>query len=407
MKTVWIVHQYASTVETGIGGRHFYLAQELSKLGYKVYVIASSANHLLHNKPNITGEITFEDVEGFTFVWVKMPDYKAAHSKQRALNWFLFPLRIQAVSKLLPNKPDAILCSSPSPIAFLGAKRLAKKFSARLVFEVRDIWPLTLIEVGGYSKKHPFIRFMQWIENKAYCESDRVISNLKYSVDHMAKHGLSRDKFTWIPNGFSLDEVKRPIPLSKDVLDKLPQNSFIVGYTGTFGLANDLFTLIDAAEILKGYSEIRFVLVGGGKDKELLDEYINEKKLRNITVLDFINKRQVQSMLFEFDALAIGAKKEALYQYGVSPNKLYDYLYAGKPILYYIESGKYRPINDYKCGVEVPSENPQALAKAVLEVYNLSNSQRNAMSENARGAVLNEYEYSVLAKKLSKVLFED
>lgn len=406
MKTVWIVHQYASTVETGIGGRHFYLAQELSKLGYNVYVIASSANHLLHNKPNITGDITFEDVEGFTFVWVKMPDYKAAHSKQRVLNWFLFPLRIQAISKLLPNKPDAILCSSPSPIAFLGAKRLAKKFSARLVFEVRDIWPLTLTEVGGYSKKHPFIRFMQWVENKAYRDSDRVISNLKNSVDHMVSHGLRQDKFTWIPNGFSLQEVKRPSPLSKDILEKLPKKCFIVGYAGTFGLANDLFTLIDAAEILKDYCKIKFVFVGGGKEKEELIKYIEAKRLTNITILDFIKKRQVQSMLFEFDALSIGAKKESLYQFGVSPNKLYDYLYAAKPILYYIESGKYRPVNDFKCGFEVPSENPQALAKSILEVYRLSNSQRNAMGENARKAVLKEYEYSVLAKKLIKVLFE-
>src|SRR5699024_9089121 len=154
-KTIWIIHQYASTPETGMGGRHYYLADELGKMGHKVYVIASSANHLLRNSPELTGNYTFEARENFTFVWVKMPEYKEAHSKQRAINWLLFPWKIQKLSKIIADKPDAILSSSPSPIAFLGAERLAKKFKARLVFEVRDIWPLTLIELGGYSPKHP------------------------------------------------------------------------------------------------------------------------------------------------------------------------------------------------------------------------------------------------------------
>lgn len=404
MKTIWIVHQYASTPETGMGGRHFYLAQELAKQGHKVYVIASSANHLLHSQPKLTGDITFEPVAGFTFVWVKMPHYSEAHSKQRALNWFLFPWRIQKLAKLIKDKPDAVLCSSPSPIAFLGAQRLAKKFKAKLVFEVRDIWPLTLTEVGGYSSKHPFIRFMQWVENKAYRDSDRVVSNLKNSVEHMVEHGLEREKFTWVANGFSLDEVQNAVPLEVEVVDQLPINKFIVGYAGTFGLANDLYTFIDAAEILNNEKEISFVLVGGGKDKKKLIDYISSKNIKNITILDFIKKKQVQSMLAKFDALAVGAKKEPMYRFGVSPNKLFDYLYAAKPILYYIESGDYKPIESSDAGIEVESENPQALAAAILQLYQMPEEQRQQMGENGRKAALEEYEYGSLAKKLAEVL---
>lgn len=407
MKTVWIVNQYVSTPETGMGGRHFYLAQELAKQGYKVYVIASSANHLLHSQPKLTGDITFEPVAGFTFVWVKMPPYSEAHSKQRALNWFLFPWRIQKLAKLIKDKPDAVLCSSPSPIAFLGAQRLAKKFKAKLVFEVRDIWPLTLTEVGGYSPKHPFIRFMKWVENKAYRDSDRVVSNLKNSVEHMVEHGLEREKFTWVANGFSLDEVQNAVPLEVEVVDQLPINKFIVGYAGTFGLANDLYTFIDAAEILNNEKEISFVLVGGGKDKKKLIDYISSKNIKNITILDFIKKKQVQSMLAKFDALAVGAKKEPMYRFGVSPNKLFDYLYAAKPILYYIESGDYKPIESSDAGIEVESENPQALAAAILHLYQMPEEQRQQMGENGRKAALEEYEYGMLAKKLAKVLLAD
>jgi glycosyltransferase involved in cell wall biosynthesis len=251
-----------------MGGRHYYLARELAKQGYKVYLIASASHHLLREKPVFKGVFKQEQIDGFTFVWVQMPDYEEAHSKQRALNWFLFPWRIQKLAGMLPDKPDTVLSSSPSPIAFLGAQRLAKKFSARLVFEVRDIWPLTLTEIGGYSPSHPFIRFMQWVEDKAYRDSDAVVSNLKNAVEHMASRGMSPDKFTWIPNGFSLDEVNQKAPLNEKAAGQLPQGKFIVGYTGTLGVANALDTLIEAASNLRQYPEIAFVLVGGARKNQ-------------------------------------------------------------------------------------------------------------------------------------------
>lgn len=406
-KTIWIVHQYASTPETGMGGRHFYLAQELAKQGHKVYVIASSANHLLHSQPKLTGDITFEPVAGFTFVWVNMPAYSEAHSKQRALNWFLFPWRIQKLAKLIADKPDAVLCSSPSPIAFLGAQRLAKKFKAKLIFEVRDIWPLTLTEIGGYSPKHPFIRLMQWVENKAYKDSDQVVSNLKNSVEHMIEHGLQKDKFTWVANGFSLDEVNQNTPLTPEVKADLPKDKFIIGYTGTLGVANSLDTLLEAAEHLKEQKDIAFVLVGRGKEKVQLQASVKEKQLSNVTFIDPIPKVQIQAMLNEFDACFIGLTKDPLFRFGVSPNKLFDYLYSGKPILYAIDSGAYKPVEDAGAGLQIEPENPQALADAVLKLYQLPEAERKQMGENGRKTALEQYEYGMLAKKLEKVLFGD
>ncbi|GLR64387.1 glycosyltransferase family 4 protein [Marinospirillum insulare] len=405
-KTIWIVHQYASTPETGMGGRHFYLAQELAKQGHKVYVIASSANHLLNNQPKLSGAITFEPIAGFTFVWVKMPQYDEAHSKQRALNWFLFPWRIQKLAKLIKDKPDAILCSSPSPIAFLGAQRLAKKFSAKLVFEVRDIWPLTLTEIGGYSAKHPFIRLMQWVENKAYRESDHVVSNLKNSVEHMVEHGLQRDKFTWVANGFSLDEVNQKAPLSPAVEQQLPKDKFIIGYTGTLGVANSLDTLLEAAELLKEQAEIEFVLVGRGKEKETLQASVKEKQLTNITFIDPIPKVQIQAMLSKFDACYIGWLKDDLYRFGIGANKIPEYLYSGKPIIH-AYSGACDPVGQFNAGLIIEAENPQALAKAILKLYQLPEDQRQKMGNNGRKAALEEYEYGMLTKKLEKVLFGD
>ena len=399
------MQQYASTPDTGFAGRQFYLAQELAKLGHKVYLIASSANHLLYRHPDLKGEFTFEPIAGFTFVWVKMPKYAQAHSKQRALNWFLFPWRIQKLAKLIKDKPDAILCSSPSPITFLGAQRLAKHFSARLVFEVRDIWPLTLTEIGGYSPKHPFIRFMQWVEDKAYRDSDRVVSNLKNSVEHMVVHGLQREKFTWVANGFSLDEVNQKATISEEVEQQLPEDKFIIGYTGRLGVANSLDTLIEAAELLKEQTAIEFVLVGRGEKKETLQASVKEKELNNVTFIDQIPKVQIQAMLNKFDACFIGWLKDDLYRYGIGANKIPEYFYSGRPIIH-AYSGACDPIKEFHAGLVAEAEDPKALAHIILQLYQMSEEQRQQMGKNSRKAALEEYEYAKLAEKLAGVLFD-
>lgn len=405
-KTVWIFLQYASTPATGIGGRHYYLGRELAKQGYQVYLIASASHHLLREKPVFNGAFEIEKLEaGFNFVWVRMPDYEEAHSKQRALNWFLFPWRIQKLARLLPDKPDTILSSSPSLLTFLGAQRLAKKFKARLVFEVRDIWPLTLTEIGGYSTKHPFIRLMQWVEDKAYRDADAVVSNLKNAVEHMVSRGMASDKFNWVPNGFSLDEVNENTPLNDQVLAQLPKNKFIVGYTGTLGVANALDTLIEAASNLVEHSNIVFVLVGDGKQKAALQASAQERKLGNVVFIEPIPKVQIQAMLSHFDVCYIGLTKDPLFRFGVSPNKLFDYLYSAKPVIYGIESGSYRPIDEARAGLQVAAEDPRQLADAVLKLYQMPAQERHALGENGRKAALAEYEYGQLSEKLAGVLF--
>lgn len=406
MKTVWIVNQYASTPENGMGGRSYYLGKELAKMGYQVYLIASSSNHLLHKKIELNESVKIENLaDGLNFVLVNMPDYDGAHSKQRVLNWFLFSWRIQKLAKIIKDKPDAILCSSPSLIAFLGAERLSRKFKSRLIFEVRDIWPLTLTEIGGYSSKHPFIRLMQWVEDRAYRNADIVVSNLKNSVDHMVSRGMERYKFSWIPNGFSLDEINQAKELDDKILIKLPKEKFLVGYVGTFGLANDLVSVLKAASHLKEFRDIAFVFVGGGKDKGYLLKLSSDLELDNVYFLDFIEKKQVQSILKYFDAVLVGAKKHPMYRFGVSPNKLFDYLASAKPIIYHIESANYHPVNDAKCGIQVEPENPNQLAQAVLTLYQLPESQRVVMGGNGRRVALEQYEYGQLSEKLADVLF--
>ena len=405
-KVVWIINQYATTVETGLGGRHFYLSRELAKKGYKVYLIGSSSSHLLRVNPIVTSRFSAESIDGFTFVWVEMPKYSGARSPIRILNWFLFPFRLQKLPSFVQEKPDVILCSSPPPFAFLGAQRLARKFGAKLIFEVRDIWPLTLMQLGGYSPRNPLIRMMQWVEDRAYREAEVVVSNLKGDVEHMVDRGLRPDKFRWVPNGFSKGEVDTCASVDAAYFASIPQDKFIVGYAGTFGLANSLHTLIDAAEILKENSDVVFVFVGGGIDQQRLIDSAKAKGLSNIYFLDFVQKQAIHSVLAKFDVLTVGAQKSPLYRFGVSPNKLFDYMAAGKPVIYHIDSGKYRPAAEHGFGLQVEPENPAALAEAVLSLFNMTEEQRRVLGENGRKAGLEFYEYEALASKLETAMFD-
>ncbi|OKY73766.1 MAG: glycosyltransferase WbuB [Desulfobulbaceae bacterium DB1] len=404
-KTIWLINQYASTPQTGMGGRHYYLAKELAKQGHKVYLVAASFTHLLREPPTMDAAFKMEAAEGFHFVWVRMPEYHDAHDKKRVLNWFIFAWRLLKLPRIIADKPDVILASSPAPFVFLAAQRLAREMGARFAFEVRDIWPLSLMELGGYSRNNPIIRIMQWVEDKAYRYSDVVLSNLPYAVDHMVARGMDRDKFAWVPNGFSLADVSLHVPLPEAVRAQIPQDKFIVGYTGTLGVANALDTLIGAAAILKDQADVVFVLVGGGKEKIRLMK--KDQTLHNVVFVDPIAKTQIQTMLAQFDVCFIGLTKDPLFRFGVSPNKLFDYFYAGKPILYAIESGRYLPVDEAKAGISIPAENPQAIAEAVLQLKALSPEERARLGQNGREYALENHDYARLAEKLASVLLND
>ena len=400
-KTFWLINQYASTPETGMGGRHYYFAKELAKQGHQVYLIAAGFTHLLRLPPVLKNEFTIQPIlDNFNFVWIKVPEYSDAHNKKRVFNWFDFAWKLLKLPRVISDKPDAILYSSPSLIPFLGAQRLAKKFNAKLAFEVRDIWPLTVMELGSYSPKHPFVQLMQWIEDRAYRDSSAVLSNLPNAVEHMVDRGMSRDKFTWIPNGFDRAEFENPQPLDELVNSALPKDKFIIGYAGTIGLANALDTLVEAARILRTETQIMFVMVGGGKEKPHLIK--KAKGLDNVIFIDPIPKQQIQSLLEEFDVCYIGLRNKSVFRFGVSPNKLPDYLFSSKPIIHSFPGSKVC-VEKTKAGLSVPTENPKALAEAILRLYFMSPEERQKMGESGCRYALRYHQYSKLTHKLVNV----
>lgn len=406
MARIWIINQYASTPQTGMGGRHHYFARELVRRGHEVTVVAASWHHLLRDDIDSETLPTTELVDGYRFFRVRVPRYSEAHAHQRVLNWLLFALRVAGIHRRLQGRPDAILYSSPSLIGYLGAERLAQRLGVRLIFEVRDIWPLTLVEIGGYSSRHPFIRFLRWVEDRAYVRADAFVSNLEGAIEHMTSRGMDRNRFTWVPNGISTEASEAPEPLTAAVAEKIPGTGLRIAYTGTLGLANSLDTLIEAAVLIRDLSDVHFILAGRGRERARLEQQVVRHGLCNVIFTGPVPKRQVQSLLAAVDACYIGWRVSSLYQWGIAANKLAEYFWAGKPVLHSF-SGRYDPNEKSGGGITVPAEDPQALAAAIRKLHDMPEAERRRMGENGRRAALEHYDYAKLAIKLEQVLVPD
>ena len=405
-KTVWIINEYAGSPYHGMVYRHYYIGRELIRKGYKVYIITASFSHLFFNQPKVRKKFDFEVIDGINYIWTKVPKYKHSRDKVRAFKWLTFTFRtyFQLPTDSI-EKPDVILVSSPAPFPIISGYKWAKKYNAKFLYEVRDIWPLTLIELGNYSPNHPFIKLMEIFERFAYEKADKIISVLPLFDRYLKEKGFNPDKFVYVPNGICIDEVRKSEPLSKEVKKKIPVDKFIVIYTGTFGKANALEYLIQAAGLLRNNTKIKFVLVGKGTEEQKLRNLVKNLKLDNTIFIPPVPKRQVQEILKLSDCCYIGLRKEKLFKYGVSPNKLFDYMLSEKPIVYAISSGN-SPVKEAQCGITVEAENPKAIAEGILKLYKMTERERKKLGENGRKYVLKYHTYEKIAEKLDKTISE-
>ncbi len=390
MKRIWIINEYAGSPYYGMEFRHYYLGKELVKLGYKVNIISSNYSHLFKNFPR-PGK---EKIDGIEYFWIKTFNYGKAHSKKRVLKWFLFSCKLF----LLPFKlerPDVIIVSPMATFPVFPSWILAKFYKAKFIFEVKDIWPLTLIEIGGYSKKHPFIKIMKFFEIFALKRADLIISNLPNYGEYLKDNGINRD-FVWISNGINLEEIGKIEPFPYEIAKKIPKNKFIIGYAGTVGVANAIDSFLEASKFINK-DDIFFVIVGDGQEKQRLQEIY---KKDNIIFLNAIEKKQVQSILKLFDVCYIGWRDKNFYKYGISANKLFDYMFSGKPILYAINSGQNNIVQIANCGITVKAENPEAIVDGIMKLYNMSKEERKKLGENGKNYVVRYFNYKELTKKL-------
>lgn len=401
-RVVWFVNQYAGSADHGMEFRHYELGRELVRLGATVVIISGSYSHLFARQPAVAGAYTVEPLDGLTYCWVRVPTYRRAISIGRVWNMIVFMLRLYRLPTGRLPEPDAIVVSSPSLYPILPAARWARRFGSRLLFEVRDVWPLTLRELGGLSPRHPLVFTMQWFEDRAYRVADRIVSVLPALASHLADRGADPGKLTVIPNGVSADVLAEPttatVPPSTTGDGDRP---FRVGFVGTLALANAIDNLLEAARLLDG-ERIEIVIVGQGSEGDRLRSLAAD--LPAVRFVGAIPKADVPSTLSGFDVCYVGYHKSPLYRFGISPNKVYDYMAAARPIILAAD-GANDLVQEADCGLTIPPDDAVALAAAIRSMRDLPTDRRQAMGSNGRTWVARERSYATLARQYDPLLF--
>ena len=395
---IYIINQYALNTDVGDGSKHYYLSKELVRMGHKVYLVSASYTHLVHSPSHQKENVCIKLTDGINQVYIKTLRYKKTTSIKRVINWFLFAYRVSSLYKFISNTPNLIITSSPPPFVFLGAYHLAKKLKAKLFFEIRDFWPLTLIKFGNYSAWNPLIILMQIVESFALKKSDAILSSIPFAHEHKMIRMHYKKKYYFLPNGFDLSESLDKSKLSNSISSMIPRDKFIIGYVGSSGIANALDVLLKSANTLKTNNSIRFVIVGRAKGLNKLKTQANKLKLSNIIFINHIPKKYIQSIMEFFDVCYIGWKKNTLYDLGVSPQKIPEYLFSGKPIIHSY-SGKGCVIKKANAGITIPAEDYELVTNAILKLKGMSYSARKKLGENGRRYALKHYDYKKIAKK--------
>ncbi len=396
------VNHYAGGPAYGMEYRPYYLAREWVRAGHRVTIVAASQSHVRSRQPVMSGAFTVEMIDGIRFVWCATPAYRG-NGIGRVINIVAFLHRLSQWRRWLDVAPDVVVASSTYPADIGAARRLARRHGATLVWEVHDLWPLSPIELGGMSPRHPFIRWMQHAEDAACRDADVVVSMLPKADMHLREHGMAQAKFVYVPNGIDPDEW------AGDAAAALPAvhvaaidaaraaGRFLVAYAGAHGVANALDSMLDAAARARD-EPITWLLIGGGPEKAALQRRVAAEGLTNVLLLEPIAKAAIPRLLREMDLLYLGLQSEPLFRFGISPNKLMDYMMAARPIVCAIAAGN-DPVTEAGCGESIAPANPAALVAAVQRMRALAPEARERMGQAGRRYVEQQHVYPVLARR--------
>lgn len=412
---IWLINHYAGNLVYGMEYRHYFLARHLARLGHRPRIISSSFHHLFTRPPEVSGRLNFETHEDVPFCFIKVPSYKG-NGLDRMINTVSFSWHLNRNLGALENefgKPDVVLGSSPHPFVQFNLEKIKKVFGAPTIFEVRDLWPQMLIELGSLGPGNPLARLFSWVEERAYRNSDRVVSLWHSADEYMLEHGLDRERYVYLPNGIELPDDGGEIPVDYDhpliewVRTRKAAGKFLIGYGGSHGYANPLHSIVDACELLRGQGrgDIEFFLVGDGPMKTEIVEKAAALDLPNLHFHGYVDKDVIMAFYNEIDVAFMGLRDLPLFKYGPTPNKLMDYLAAGKPIIYAINSS-FNPVRDVGAGLSIEPDSGAQLAQAMIEMKEKSVEELTRMGAAGRQYAQKELNFKSLARKLADVCEE-
>jgi glycosyltransferase involved in cell wall biosynthesis len=396
--TIWIINHNAAVPSQAWSTRHVSLGAELVRRGHSINLFASNFSRGMKSHLGAAhgGHIQWEQALGVEMGWLPTPGY-SRNSWGRGWNMLVFAFRVLDLPRNCSAKPDIIYGSTPDPLAALAGWCVARRLGVTFVLEIRDIWPQSLIDLG-MSRFHPFVVVCAAIERHLYSHSDAIVTLMPDAEPHLVARGATRERIHWIPNGVNFDLVPPVVPPK-------PKEALEIMYAGAYGGGNNPELILDAAAKLRerGGPPLRFRFLGSGAREHALLAKRAALKLENVSFEPPVPKIQVYSLLGEADILLAPYAKLGVHRFGVSLNKLFDYMAVARPIVFSTSSSNH-PVTDAHCGFEISADDPDALADSISALAGMSPEERWQLGLNGRHYVEQNHDFARLAVKLETIL---
>lgn len=411
-KTIWLINHAAMPPQYEVRIQTLKRAQYLKDYGFKVIIISGS---FLHNtKINlITDHSAYKRKEyegGYSFVHIRTRSYKS-NGIQRIISLFEFYFRLWWFATKF-ERPSFISHLAAVPFSNISYF-IAKKFNAKFIVDVVDLWPESFVAYGLISKNNLLLKLAYQAEYWLYQKADILIFSMEGGKDYILEKGwatsqggkVDLDKVVYINNGVDLadfDFNKSLYSFSDPDLEN--DDLFRIIYVGSIRLANNLKQLIDAAELLKDITNMRFLIYGDGDDRQYLEDYCLKNGLRNVQFKQrWIELKYIPFILSKSSLNVLNYKNSEILRFGGSQSKSFQYMASGKPICANITMG-YCPINQFKIGIAKEFQSSSEYAAAIESIYNLDDQAYFEMCANAREAA-KLYDYEILTQKFVKSIF--
>jgi len=377
-KTILWLNQFAVTPDQGGGTRHLELSKELVKKGWKVILLASDfglqSRSYAKRVNSFCMQPVVENIDGVQLVWLWAAPY-SLNNWRRLWNWVSFWLSAVRYGKSL-SAIDLVIGSSPQPLAALAGLQISKRKKVPFWLEVRDLWPESLEAATG-KKGGLFYWLLEILSNHLYRQAEKIIHLAKGVMDLLAEHGFSRERFLFLPNGADLSQFPNPPVASHEFPLRLI-------YLGAHGPANGLEAVLEAAWILRSQKQIYFELIGDGPAKKSLQEMASRRSCDHLYFRPSVPKREAIRALQGGSAGLMVLRDEPLFRVAVSPNKLFDYMAAGIPLISNVQGEVAQIIAEAGSGLLAKDGTGQSLAETILRFAELSPAQRDKMGKAGR-----------------------
>lgn len=394
MKVLYI-HQYFKTPSEPGGTRSYWISRELVNRGHQVVVITSTNK----NHPN-PGRVI---IDGIEVIYIKN-EYNNYMSKLQKINSFVkYMIKSIRLAKREKDVDVVFATSTPLTVGYV-ALRLKSIKKWKYVFEVRDLWPEFPIQIGAIRNKF-IIKLLRQFEKKIYFNSEYVVALSPGMKEGVVQIGFPEEKCFMIPNMAKPDKFF-PREKNNDIANEfgIDLNKFNVIHFGSMGVANGLSYIIEAAKVLseKNISDVNFIFMGFGATEPKLKELVNIYKLNNVKFLGNHKMDIVSEVVNCCDASITTFKNLPILQTN-SPNKLFDSLSAGKPIIVNSAGWTKDLCEKENCGFFADPENPSDLANKLINIKD-NHELLNQWGKNARNLSINVFDKNILAAKVADVI---